>query len=193
MLKRTYAWIEGWSHSARSEWVLFLVAIAESSVFPIPPDVMLVPMCGSNTGKALRFAAICGAGSVLGGILGYGIGLFAFDAVGEPLLNFYDPNHQVFAQIEQIYTRWGFWGVLTAAITPIPYKLFTLASGLFHFSFGLFVLASVIGRNLRYFAVAGLMSWGGDRLRDWMGENFELVAGSILVFLVGSIAILKFL
>ena len=108
MLNRTYAWLADWSRSPYSEWALFTVSAAESSIFPIPPDVLLVAMCAGNAQRSMRFAALCGAGSVLGGIVGYAIGLFAFDVVGEALLSFYDPQHQVFAEVEQIYAHWGF-------------------------------------------------------------------------------------
>jgi membrane protein YqaA with SNARE-associated domain len=144
MLRRAYNWVTAWSETPYGSWALFLLAFAESSCFPIPPDVLLIALCVGKPTAAFLFASICSLGSILGGIAGYGIGLFAFEAVGKPLLNLYDPNQAVFNQIKNLYDTWGFWGVLAAAITPIPYKVFTIASGVFKFDFIQFVLASVI-------------------------------------------------
>lgn len=192
-MKLDYSWLSDWSRSSYSEWILAAVSTAESSVFPIPVDPLLVAMCAGHRERALRFAALCSVSSVVGGIIGYAIGLFAFDAVGDALLNFYDPQNQVFERVEEIYDSWGFWGVLASAITPIPYKIFTIASGVFHFNFALFVLASLVGRNIRYFAVAGLIHWGGDWLRQQLDDRFQLVATSLVVVLIGCFLFLKFL
>ncbi|ASC72797.1 hypothetical protein XM38_037560 [Halomicronema hongdechloris C2206] len=193
MLKRGYHWIAGLSHTPYGEAALFLIALAESSFFPIPPDVLLLALCAGQPQRSLRFAASCGIGSVLGGILGYTIGWIAFDSLGQPLLQLYDPQQDVFAQIETLYQTWGFWGVLAAAITPIPYKVFTIASGVFHFSLPQFILASLIGRNLRFFLVGGLMYWGGPRFQQWLEASFDTVAWSALAVMVIGIVAVHFL
>ncbi len=193
MLRRAYNWVTGWSESRYGDLALFVLSFAESSFFPIPPDVLLIALCVGQPKRSFYFAAICGAASVLGGIFGYGIGAFAFETIGQPILNAYDPNQAVFNQIQNLYDTWGFWGVLTAAITPIPYKVFTIASGVFSFNFGQFVLASVIGRNFRFFLVGGLIFWGGDRLKDWIEKYFDWFAWGFLVVLILGFVVLKIL
>jgi len=142
-------------------------------VIPLPADPLLLALCTGAPQRSLRFALICGGGSVLGGLVGYAIGHYAFDTVGSAVLRAYDPDLVTFSRVEGIFDQWGFWGVLMAAITPIPYKIFTLASGVFNFDFGQFVLASVIGRNARFLMVGGLMAWGGDRVQTWVQTSSE--------------------
>lgn len=193
MLRRAYNWVTGWSESRYGDLALFVLSFAESSFFPIPPDVLLIALCVGQPKRSFYFATICGLASVLGGMFGYGIGAFAFETIGQPILNAYDPDQAVFNQIQNLYDTWGFWGVLTAAITPIPYKVFTIASGVFSFNFGQFVLASVIGRNFRFFLVAGLIFWGGDRLKDWIEKYFDWVAWGFLAALILGFLFLKVL
>lgn len=191
MLKRAYNWVTAWSETPYGSWALFLLAFAESSFFPVPPDVLLIALCVGKPTASFLFASICSVGSVLGGIAGYGIGLFGFEAIGKPLLNLYDPDQAVFNQINNLYDTWGFWGVLAAAITPIPYKVFTIASGVFKFDFIQFVLASAIGRSFRFFLVSGLIFWGGDRLKVWIEKYFDWLAWGFLGALVLGFVVLK--
>ncbi|WP_233258496.1 YqaA family protein [[Phormidium] sp. ETS-05] len=193
VLKRAYDWVIAWSETPYGTVALFVLAFAESSCFPIPPDVLLIALCVGRSKSAFRFAAICTLGSVLGGIAGYGIGLLAFDTIGQPLMKIYDPDQKVFGEVKHLYDTWGFWGVLTAAITPIPYKVFTIASGVFKFSFAQFMLASVLGRGFRFFLVSGLIFWGGDRLKDWIEKYFDWLAWGFLVVLILGFGILKLL
>lgn len=183
MLQKAYANLSTWSEKPYGEHILFWFALAESCVIPLPADPLLLALCTGAPKRSLRFALICGLGSVLGGVLGYAIGYYAFDTVGQAIVHTYDPDLAVFHQVEGIYDQWGFWGVLMAAITPIPYKIFTLASGVFDFHFGQFVLASVIGRNARFLAVGGLMAFGGDRVQTWVetSSNRLLWAGLLIV------------
>lgn len=167
MLQKAYANLSTWSEKPYGEHILFWFALAESCVIPLPADPLLLALCTGAPQRSLRFALICGVGSVLGGVLGYAIGYYAFDSIGSLILNAYDPDLKIFHQVESIYQHWGFWGVLMAAITPIPYKIFTLASGVFDFHFGQFILASVIGRNARFLLVGGLMAFGGERVQTW--------------------------
>jgi membrane protein YqaA with SNARE-associated domain len=184
MLQKAYANLSSWSEKPYGEHILFWFALAESCVVPVPADPLLLALCTGAPQRSLRFALVCGLGSVVGGVLGYAIGYYAFDTVGHAILHTYDPDLKVFHQVEGIYEQWGFWGVLMAAITPIPYKIFTLTSGVFDFDFGQFVLASVIGRNARFLAVGGLMAFGGDRVQTWIetSSNRLLWASLFMVF-----------
>lgn len=175
MLKQAHAKLADWSHTPYGEHLLFWFAVAESCVVPVPADPLLLTLCAGAPRRSLRFALICAIGSVLGGLLGYAIGYYAFDTLGQSLLQAYDPDLSTFHRVEGIYDRWGFWGVLMAAITPIPYKIFTLASGVFNFDLGQFVLASVIGRHARFLLVGGFMAVGGDRVQRWTESSDNYV------------------
>lgn len=191
MLRQAYSWVTAWSETSYGGWALFLLAFAESSCFPLPPDVLLIALCVGKPAAAFLFAAICTVGSVLGGIAGYAIGLFAFEAIGKPLLHSYDPNQEIFNQIKGLYDTWGFWGVLTAAITPIPYKVFTITSGVFRFDPIQFLFASILGRSFRFFLVSSLIFWGGARLKIWIEKYFDWLAWGFLGVLILGFFILK--
>lgn len=190
MLQKAYAHLSSWSEKPYGEHILFWFAFAESCVVPLPADPLLLALCTGAPQRSLRFALICGIGSVLGGVLGYAIGHYAFDSVGSAVLQVYDPDLAVFNRVGDIYDHWGFWGVLMAAVTPIPYKIFTLASGVFEFDFSQFVLASVIGRGARFFLVGGLMAYGGDRLQTWVHTSSErLLWVGLAVTAIGLVAV----
>jgi membrane protein YqaA with SNARE-associated domain len=190
MLQKAYANLASWSEKPYGEHILFWFALAESCVVPLPADPLLLALCTGAPKRSLRFALICGLGSVLGGILGYAIGYYAFESLGTVLLQTYDPDMKVFHEVEGIYERWGFWGVLMAAVTPIPYKIFTLASGVFDFHFGQFILASVIGRNARFLFVGGLMAFGGDRVQTWVETSSNRILWlGLLIAVMGLLAV----
>jgi membrane protein YqaA with SNARE-associated domain len=190
MLQKAFTNLSSWSEKPYGEHILFWFALAESCVVPLPADPLLLALCTGAPQRSLRFALICGLGSVLGGLVGYAIGHYAFDTIGSAVVQFYDPELKTFSQVEGIYERWGFWGVLMAAVTPIPYKIFTLASGVFHFDFGQFVLASVIGRNARFLLVGSLMAYGGDRVQTWVQTSSErLLWVGLGVAVVGLVAL----
>ncbi|NER81868.1 MAG: DedA family protein [Leptolyngbya sp. SIO1D8] len=193
MMQKAYANLSTWSQKPYGEHLLFWFALAESCVIPVPADPLLLALCTGAPQRSLRFAFICGIGSVLGGVLGYAIGHYAFDSIGSTLLQTYDPHMETFQRVEGIYDRWGFWGVLMAAVTPIPYKVFTLASGVFNFDLGQFILASVIGRNARFFLVGGLMAFGGERIRAWAESSSERLFWVFLVMVLAGGAAVKFL
>jgi membrane protein YqaA with SNARE-associated domain len=193
MLRKAYQWVIGWSETPYGGWALFLLSFAESSCFPIPPDVLLIALAVGKPLAAFQFSLICSIGSVLGGLAGYAIGFFAFETIGQKILDLYDPDQAVYKQIQGLFTTWGFWGVLAAAITPIPYKVFTIASGALKFDLLQFFLASVIGRSFRFFVVGGLIFWGGESLKIWIEKYFDWVAwGFLLVIVLGFVG-LKFL
>jgi len=190
MLQKAYANLASWSEKPYGEHILFWFALAESCVVPLPADPLLLALCTGAPKRSLRFALICGLGSVLGGILGYAIGYYAFESIGTVLLQTYDPDMKVFHEVEGIYEKWGFWGVLMAAVTPIPYKIFTLASGVFDFHFGQFILASVIGRNARFLFVGGLMAFGGDHVQTWIETSSNRILWlGLLVAVMGLLAV----
>ncbi|MCU0588004.1 MAG: DedA family protein [Syntrophobacteraceae bacterium] len=153
-----------WSRHPRAPWALGVLSFAESSFFPIPPDVMLAPMCLATPRRAWWFAFLTTLTSVLGGVFGYLIGVYAFSAI-EPFLR---ESHywQSYQSAVEWFGAWGFWAVFIAGFSPIPYKVFTIAAGALSMAFPPFVLASVIGRGARFFLVAGLMAWGGARMES---------------------------
>lgn len=164
----------------------------ESSFFPIPPDVLLIALCVGAPTKSFRFALVCTVGSVLGGMAGYGIGYWGYEAIGKPIVDAYH-GQDVMLKIKAWYDEYGFWGNLAAAVTPIPYKVFTIASGVFQFDFLQFTFASVIGRGLRFFVVAGLIYWVGPRMKVFIEKYFDLLAIAGMILLIGGFVLLKYL
>lgn len=191
-MRGLYDWTISWAEKPQGTWALFLIAFAESSFFPIPPDVLLIALCVGAVTKSYRFAAICTLGSLLGGIAGYGVGLYGFEMIGEPIVKAYH-GEPVMEKIKTWYDTYGFWGNLLAAVTPIPYKVFTIASGAFEFSFTSFILASVIGRSLRFFAVATLLFFLGPQIKAFIEKYFNLCAWAFMILLIGGFILLKYL
>lgn len=158
-----YARVMQWSRHPRAPWYLGGMSFAESSFFPIPPDVMLAPMCLANPHKAWRLALITTLASVLGGVLGYLIGALAFDAIA-PWLQTQDRYWAGYLQALEWFGTWGVVAVFVAGFSPIPYKVFTIAAGVLSMALVPFVLASIVGRGARFFLVAAIMRWGGERM-----------------------------
>ncbi len=193
IIRRLYAWTVSWADHPGGTWALFLIAFAESSFFPIPPDILLLALCFGARERWFKYAAICTIGSVLGGIAGWGIGYGLRDTVAIPLLNAFDSSGHTQEKIQGWYDAYGFWGILIAAITPIPYKVFTIFSGMANYSLPLLIGASLIGRGFRFFLVAGLIRVFGLRVRPFIEKHLEwcFVIGTIL--LIGGIVFLKFI
>lgn len=192
MLKRVYDWVLHWADTPHGSWALFFLAFAESSFFPVPPDVLLIALAVGRPSRALRFALICSLGSVLGGALGYLIGWQFMAAVGERIVAFYGLDHKV-AEIGQLYNQYNAWAVGIAGFTPIPYKVFTIAAGMFKINFGIFMLASMVARSARFFLVGALIHWFGPRIRIFIDRYFNLLAVAFTVLLVGSFILIKYL
>ena len=190
-LRRLYDWVLHWAETPYGAPALFLLAFAESSFFPIPPDVLLIALAVSIPARAFWYALICLAGSLSGAYLGYAIGYFGWEAVGQPLVAFYGQEETV-DWIRQQYEKYGFWGVFVAALTPIPYKVFTVASGLLHFDLGTFSLASVLGRGLRFSGVGALIYFFGPSIKGLIDRHFNLVAVVFSVLLVAGFVILTY-
>jgi membrane protein YqaA with SNARE-associated domain len=173
-----YSRAMAWSRHPRAPWYLGGLSFAESSFFPVPPDVMLAPMCLANPRRAFYFALLTTLTSVAGGLLGYAIGYFAFDAL-QPWLqeSKYWPAYQTAVEW---FGRWGFWAVFIAGFSPIPYKVFTIAAGALSMALLPFTLASIVGRGLRFFLVAGLMAWGGARMEAMLHRYVDRLGWAIV-------------
>ena len=157
------------------------ISFIESSIFPIPPDVMLIPMILADRRRAFVIAGVCTIASVLGGLAGYALGALLWEAVGAPLVNFYGYEYKM-ARFAEAYNEWGAWLVFTFGITPFPYKVITIASGFTELNLLTFTIASLLARGLRFYAVAGLLYWFGEPIRGFIERNLGLLT---IVFVVG--------
>jgi membrane protein YqaA with SNARE-associated domain len=183
MFNRFYHWVLSLSESPNAPAALAAVAFAESSFFPIPPDVILVPMSLAQPQRAWRYAAICTIASVAGGMVGYAIGALLFDTVGQWLIHAYGYGERV-AALKETYAHWGALVILIKGLTPIPYKLVTIVSGLLGYNFAIFVLLSILTRGARFFLLAGALNLFGDPLRLALERHFALFMGIIAVTIV---------
>jgi membrane protein YqaA with SNARE-associated domain len=176
----------GWARHAHAQWYLAMLSFAESSFFPIPPDVMLAPMCMTRPDRARWFALLTTLASVLGGVAGYLIGLLAFHWV-EPVLIDYG-YHGKYLQVREWFDQWGFWAIFLAGFSPIPYKLFTISAGVVAMNMPAFLLASAVGRGGRFFLVALLMAKGGPAMEAKLRKHIDLLGW--LTVLVVALAVL---
>jgi membrane protein YqaA with SNARE-associated domain len=176
----------------RAAWALGTVSFVESSVFPIPPDVLLIPMVLADRRKAWFYAALCTVTSVLGGLAGYMIGWLLFDALGRPLLELYGYREH-FAQFAARYNEWGAWIVFIAGVTPFPYKVITIASGVTQLDLTVFMMASLFARGLRFFIVAGLLYVFGPPIRAFIERRLGLVATVATGLLLGGFVVARML
>jgi len=191
MLRKIYDRVMALAGSRHAEPWLAIISFLESSVFPIPPDAMLAPMVLSNPGRAWRYAAICTLGSVVGGVLGYAIGYF-LEPVGLMLLKLMG-HAEGLATFQAWFAQWGLAVILIKGLTPIPYKLVTIASGLAHFSFPVFIAASVVTRGARFFLVAALLKYFGPPIREFVEKRLTLVTSVVAIVLVAGLLALKLL
>jgi membrane protein YqaA with SNARE-associated domain len=192
MLRNLYARTLVLAASPRAPLWLALVAFAEASCFPIPPDALLIPMALARPREAWRFAAICTVASVAGGALGYFIGYAVFDQLAQPLIRFYGYGDR-FAAFQALYAQYGLWVILIKGLTPIPYKIVTIASGAAHFNFLVFMAASVATRGMRFFLVAALLRAFGTPVRDFIERRLALVTGALAAGVVGGFLLLRLL
>lgn len=180
-----YTRVMKWSRHRHASRYLAGLSFAESSFFPIPPDVMLAPMSMAKPDQAWRLAAITTVASVIGGIFGYLIGLFAFEMI-EPLLHELG-YYQKYLTAKSWFDEWGFWAIFIAGFSPIPYKVFTITAGVISMAVLPFVVASMIGRGARFFLVAGLMSWGGERMEKKLHQYIDLLGWLTIIAVVAVI------
>lgn len=191
-VRRLYDWTIAWADHPAGAWALFILAVAESSFFPVPPDVLLIALCVGAPKRSFHFALLAATGSVLGGMVGYGIGYWGYDLIGEPIVKVYH-GEPIMQKIKAWYDAYGFWGNLAAALTPIPYKVFTIASGVFQFDFLAFLTASIIGRSARFFAVGGLIYFVGPKVKALIDKYFDWFAIVATALLIGGFVALKYL
>jgi membrane protein YqaA with SNARE-associated domain len=192
MLQRLYDRMIEMAAGPNAVLALIVVAFVESSVFPIPPDVLLIPMMLAQPRAAWRLAAYCTLASVAGGMLGYAIGYYGFDLIGRPILEFYHAMTSYDA-LKAGFDRWGVWIIIIKGMTPIPYKLVTIASGVAHFDLAAFVGASIISRSIRFFLLAALLWWFGPAVREFIERRLMLVTSVFAVSLVGGFVVLRYL
>jgi membrane protein YqaA with SNARE-associated domain len=192
MIRATYDWMMRMAGHKRAPEALCAVSFIESSVFPVPPDIMLIPMVLANRAKAWFYATICTIASVLGGVAGYAIGFFLFDSIGKPLLDVYGYGDK-FSQFASHYNEWGAWIVFFAGVTPFPYKVITIASGTTGLNLTVFIIASILSRGLRFFVVAALLYWFGQPIREFIERRLGLLFTVFVVLLFGGFVAIRYL
>ena len=178
-----YRMVLDWAAHPNAPRYLGMLSFAESSFFPVPPDVMLAPMVLSRPDRAWYFAAITTFASVLGGLLGYAIGYFLFEELGQPLIDLYHAQDR-FDTVKLWFDEYGVWVVFLAGFSPIPYKLFTVTSGVLSLALLPFALVSAIGRGARFFLVAGLLFWGGERFASFLEQKIDLIGWAMVALVV---------
>lgn len=192
MLRRSYDWVLRWAETPYGVPALFVLAFAESSFFPIPPDVLLIALALGMPSRSMRFALICTIGSVLGGMLGYFIGHAFFALIGIPILQFYGAM-ETFDLVREMFLKWDIWFIAVAGLTPIPYKVFTIAAGAFGMNFPLFVIVSFFSRGARFFLLGALIWKFGSPIKAFIDRYFNLLSILFFVLLVLGFVAVKFL
>lgn len=191
MLRRLYDWTMALARTRHAERSLAGISFAESSFFPIPPDVLLIPMVLAEPRKWFRFATVCTIASVLGALLGYFIGAVLFDTIGQRVISFYRAD-DAFQSIQQWYDDWGAWGILFGAVTPFPYKILTIFSGFAGFNLLTLVVVSIIGRGFRFFVVAWLLQKFGEPIRLFIEKHLSLLFTLFMVLLIGGFIAVRY-
>ena len=191
VLQRTYDWVMGLSAKPNAIWALAVISFVESSFFPIPPDVLLIPMVLAARTQWLKIAMVCTIASVLGGMFGYALGFYLYEGVGRPLLDFYGYADK-FTDFQGRYNEWGAWIVFMAGVTPFPYKVITIASGVTQLDLTTFTVASILARGLRFFVVAALLWWIGPPIRAFIEKRLGLMFTIFVVLLVGGFVLIKY-
>jgi len=192
MIRRLYNWTLSLAHSPYALWALAAVAFIESSVFPIPPDLLMIPMIIAAPRRAFVIAGVATVASVLGGLLGYGIGMFAFESLGQPILQALGKAHSM-EEFSMRFNDMGFWAVLVAGITPFPYKVITIMSGWTAMPLGTFIATSILARALRFFIIAALLWKFGAPIRTFIENRLGLVFTVCCLVLVGGFVLVRYL
>lgn len=193
VIRSLYDWVLSWAETRYGGLALFLLALVESSFFPIPPDVLLIALCVALPTRAWRFALLASTGSVLGGMLGYAIGWEIWSLV-DGYFYTYVPGFsaEVFTKVQHLFSEYNFWVVFTAGFTPIPYKVITIGAGVFKINFPIFVVASLISRSLRFFLVAWLLHHYGPSIRMFIDRYFNVLSIVFVILLVGGFILIKY-
>ena len=190
MLRKLYDWVLHWAETPYGSWALFILAFAESSFFPIPPDILLIALAISIPAKSFRYALICSAGSVMGGMAGYIIGYQFMDVIGFRIIDFYGLTDK-YDIISELYNRYNAWAVGIAGFTPVPYKVFTISAGAFKINFPVFLIASIVSRSARFFLVGWLIYKFGAGIRSFIDRYFNLLACVFTILLIGGFMLIK--
>ena len=190
-IRALYDWVFSLARHRHANAALFGVSFAESSFFPIPPDVMLIPMVLADRKRWMFYATICTVASIIGAFAGYAIGAFFYDAVGQPILALYG-KEDAFDRVAEWYNTWGGWGVLFAAVTPFPYKVLTIFSGATGLNLAVFAVVSVIGRGLRFFLVSWLLHRFGAPIQTFIERRLSLMFTIAVVLLIGGFVAVKY-
>lgn len=183
LLRMAYDWTLTWANHPQARVALFFIALIEASIFPIPPDVLLIALALGRPDLGLRFAAITTAGSTVGAVLGFCMGMFLFVGVAEPILHFYGAMEQ-FSHVQELFLEYGIGVVLVAGFSPIPFKVITIASGAFHLPFAEFLAAVIASRAARFYMEGALLRWGGVRLRTLVEKHFELMTVAVALLVI---------
>ena len=192
MIRRLYDWTLGLAQHRHALWALAVVAFVESSFFPIPPDILMIPMIIARPRRAWLIASVALLASVLGGLLGYAIGALAFDSIGQPILASLG-KADAMAEFSTRFNDMGFWAVLIAGVTPFPYKVITIMSGWTGMPLGTFIATSILARGLRFFVVAGLLWQFGAPIRDFIERRLGLMFTLAVLLMVGGFMVVKLL
>jgi membrane protein YqaA with SNARE-associated domain len=190
VIRKVYDWTLSLAARPKAVYWLAGISFAESSFFPIPPDILLLPLCIANRKKAFNMALVCTIASILGGMFGYAIGYFAFQHIAHPILEFYGAMAQ-YGKIEGWYHAYGELLVLLAGLTPIPYKVFTISSGAFHFNFFSFVLFSTLSRGFRFFLEAVIIFKYGEPAQKFIDRHFNWLCWVFAIILIGGFFVVK--
>ena len=190
MFRKLYDWVLHWAETPHGAWALFLLAFSESSFFPVPPDVLLIALAVAVPRKSMRFALICSVGSVFGGCFGYLIGWQFMSSIGEKIVAFYGLGGKV-DYIGELYRTYDAWAIAIAGFTPIPYKVFTIAAGMFKINFFVFTLASLVSRSARFFLVGGLIYLFGPSIQRFIEKYFNFLAVAFTVLLIAGFIVIK--
>ena len=191
MFRALYDWTMRQAARPHADRALAVVSFLESSVFPIPPDVMLIPMCLADRSRAFRYAAICTIASVIGGLFGYAIGYFLLETLGRWVIDLYGYGEK-WQAFEDAYAEWGVWIILIKGLTPIPYKIVTIASGAAHFSLAVFIIASITTRGLRFFLLAGLLRAYGAPIQEFIEKRLTILGWIFLIALIGGFVVVRY-
>jgi len=192
--RRLYDWVIHFANTRHGVTALFILSFAESSFFPVPPDVLLAPLALGSPRRWVRFALACSIASVLGGVLGYGIGVFLWEAIAAWVFAHLGPiglTPENFAKFQDWYARYDFWVVFTCGFTPLPYKVCTISAGIARISFPGFLVASALSRSARFFLVAGLMGWKGEAIRPVIEKYFNWFSLAFVALLIGGFLVIK--
>lgn len=189
--RRLYVWVLRWAETPNAQWALFGIAVAESSFFPIPPDVLLIAMCVAAPRRSFRYALVCSLASVLGGALGYLIGFQFYEVLGKPIIRVYSLGDE-YLRVQELYRRYDALAVAAAGFTPIPYKLATIAAGTFQIDFWRFLVASLLSRSARFFLVAGLIRVFGESIQRLIENYFNWLTVGFFALLIGGFFVVKY-